>query len=155
MYRLSRNCEASIVDYITAQLIVDGWNGVRVEKSFAEVYKGKLPCININVSDRPDIRRELGSDTLSKYINIDIRIFATSDGMRLDLADWMIEKIIAGVSYYVYTIVNGAVSTKVLKGRINFLKITENRKELRVTDNVVEQDRYRQLISFNCRVALT
>lgn len=154
MYRLSRNCEASIIDYITDQLEEDNWKDIRVVKSFAEVYKGTLPCINVNVSDRPDIRRELGSDILSKFINIEVRIFATSDGNRLDLSDWMIEKIMAGVEYYGYTITNGEVAEKELQGRINFISITQNRKELRATDNLVKEDRYRQLISFNCRVAL-
>ena len=154
MYRLSRNCEASIVQYIEEQLTIDGWTGIRVEKVFAEVYKGKLPCFCINVSERPDRRRELGSDTLSKYINIDLRIFTTSDGLRLDLSDWSIEKIMAGINYYEYVTDNDVIISKTLKGRINFLEITQNRKELRMTDNVVLEDRYRQLISFRCRVAL-
>ncbi len=153
MYRLSRNCEASLIDYITAQLITDGWNGIRTEKSFSEIYKGSLPCICINLLDRPDRRRELGSDTLTKSVNIEIRIFATSDGQRLDLADWMIENLMSGINFYEYTIVNGVVDTKTLKGRLNFLEITTNRKDLRVTDNVAKEDRYRQLISFRCRVA--
>jgi len=155
MYRLSRNVEASLIDYITTQLTTDGWVGIRTEKSFAEVYKGTLPCICVNVLSRPDIRREIGSDALSKFVNIEIRIFTKSDGMRLDLADWMVEHLMTGINYYEYTIVSGVVDTKVLKGRLNFLEIVTNRKELRVTDNVAKEDRYRQLISFRCRVATT
>ena len=56
-YRLSRNIEASLVDYITAELLADGWVGIRVEKVFAKVYKGELPCICINVSSRPYKKR--------------------------------------------------------------------------------------------------
>lgn len=154
-YRLSRNCEASLIDYLIEELDNDGWSGIRVEKVFSEVYNGTLPCICLNVSSRPDSRREIGTDALNKYIDIELRIFATSDGQRLDLADWMVEKLIAGLPYYEYTIVNGIVSQKLEKGRLNFLRILQNRKELRITDNLVKEDRYRHLVSFECKVSTT
>jgi len=154
-YRLSRNCEASVIDKITADLVTDGWTGIRVEKSFSEAYKGELPCIVINVSDRPEKRLQVGSDVLSNFVDIEIRIFATSDGNRLDLSDYLLSKIMSGIPYYSYTITNGIVSSKVPKGRISILEIVANRKELRVTDNLVKEDRYRSLLSLKCRVALT
>ena len=154
-YRLSRNCEASLIDYLTAQLVIDGWSGIRIEKSFAEVYKGALPCICVNVSSRPDSRRGIGTDSLYKNIEIEIRIFATGDGQRLDLADWAVEHLMSGIVYYEYTITSGVVSQKIENGRLNFLSILQNRKELRITDNVVLEDRYRHLLSFECKVSTT
>lgn len=152
-YRLSRNIEASLIDFVTAELVTDGWSGIRVEKSFVEAYNGELPCIVINVSDRVDIRRELGTNTLSNYSIVEIRIFATSDGQRLDLSDWILSKIMPGINYYAYTIVNGEIDSKVLSGRINVLEVRENRKELRITDTTEREDRYRHLLSFRIRVA--
>ena len=154
-YRISRNTEACVVDYIKAQLLADGWTGIRIEKSFAEVYKGELPCICINSPDRPIKRREIGSNEIFKDITIEIRIFATSDGQRLDLADWVIEKVIPGIIYYQYVITNGVVTTKTAKGRININEVTDNRKELKNTENLDKEDRYRHLISLNCRIALS
>jgi hypothetical protein len=154
-YRISRNVEASIIDYITAELTTDGWIGVRVEKAFAEVYRSNLPCLCINVSTRPDKRREIGTNSLSKFVNIEIRIFATSDGQRLDLADWLLEKVMPGIAYYSYTITDGMVSEKTLTGRINILEIVANRKELVNLEGLSKEDRYRHLLSLRCRVATT
>jgi len=154
-YRLSRNIEKSIIDYITAELIADGWVGIRTEKVFAKVYKGTLPCILINVSSRPDMRRELGTSALSKFTNIEFRIFATTDGIRLDLADWLLEKVMPGVPYYEYIITGGIVSSKILKGRINILEIIQNRKELVNLEGLEPADKFRHLLSLRCRIAIT
>jgi len=120
-YRLSRNVEASIIDYITTQLATDGWTGIYVEKSFAEIYKGKFPSILVSVSDRPEERLEIGDNVLSNFVNFEIRIFAENDGQRLDLSDWILPKIMNGIIYYTYTITNGVVSAKVASGRISIL----------------------------------
>jgi len=154
-YRLSRNTEASIVDKITIDLAADGWTNIRVEKSFAEAYKGTLACIVINATERPIKRKEIGTDAIFNDINVDIRIFAKNDGQRLDLADWMLEKIMPGIVYYTYIITNGAVSSKVKSGKINVLKIIKNSKELTRTEKLEESDRYRHILSLNCRIALT
>jgi len=154
-YRNYRNCEASIIDFITAQLVADGWTGIRVEKTFAEVYKGQPPCICINVDDSDVFRRELGSDSYLEDITISFRLFCVNDGQRLDLASWFLEKVMPGINYYEYVIINGAVSSKTLKGKIICLKITRNRKELINTENLVKEDRYRHIIMITGRVALS
>ena len=156
-YRLTRNAEASFVDYITIELAADGWTGIRVEKSFAKVYEGALPCICINSPDRPLRRREIGGNSIFKELRMDIRIFTKSDGIRLDLADWIIEKIINGINYYEYTITGGAVSSKIPKGKITIPIVSdiENRKELVNVENLSQEDRYRHLISFVCRISFT
>jgi len=155
MYRLSRNVEASLKDYITEELQTDGWTGIFVELIFKEIYGGKFPSILINVSERPDARREIGSDSLNRYVNIELRIFANDDGQRLDLSDWLLEKIMSGVPYYIYTIAGGGISQKNLAGRISALELTVNRKELANTDTTAKEDRYRHLLAFRCRVALS
>lgn len=153
-YRASRNVEASLVDRITADLATDGWTGIRVEKSFAEVYKGTLPCICVNVLEiRPELL-EVGSPTHIQYYAINIRIFATSDGQRLDLSDWLFTKLESDTNYYAYTITNGAVSAKVLTGRIVIIRWFNDTKELINTENVEKEDRYRHLLSFEAIVAI-
>jgi hypothetical protein len=156
MYRNYRNIEASLIDYITYELAYASppWI-IRVEKSFAEVYEGTPPCICVNEEDSDVKLREIGSNSYLEDILVSIRIFATSDGQRLDLAAWMLSKIMPGTNYYEYVISSGVVSSKVLKGTISVLKVTANRKELRATDNLDVMDRYRHILSFKVRVALS
>jgi hypothetical protein len=154
LYRISRAVEASLIDKITADLVVDGWTEIRVEKAFSEVYQGTLPCILINVTDLTPQKLEVGSKTNLKYFTVNIRIFATSDGQRLDLSDWLFDKLEDGINYYTYTITNGVVSSKVLAGKIVIRNWFDNRKELQNTENLTKEDRYRHLLSFSVNVAL-
>ncbi len=155
MYRNYRNLEASLIDQITSELITDKWKGIRVEKSFVAVYKGTLPCICINEEDSDPTRREIGSNSYIEPIRISIRIFTKTDGHRLDLASWLISKLFPGFIYYEYIITDGVVSSKVPKGRINILRIINNRKELVNTEKLEQIDKCRHLITFECRVALS
>ena len=154
-YRNYRNLEANLIDKITADLLSDGWTGIRVEKAFSEVYKGTTPCICVSMEESDAISREIGSKSYLENILVSIRIFATSDGQRLDLASWMLSKIIPGTDYYTYTITSGVVSSKTLAGRVVILENTVNRKELKNVDNLDVIDRYRHVLSFRCRVATT
>jgi len=154
IYRIYRNLEASIIDYITDELIDDGWSGIRVEKSFSQVFKGELPCICITMVDSDILRREIGSNYYYENITLSFKIFATSDGQRLDLAAWLLEKIMNGMDYYQYTIENGEITTKKKAGKIQINKIVTNKKELTNTENLEKEDKYRHLIETICRVAL-
>jgi hypothetical protein len=71
----------------------------------------------------------------------------------LDLSDWLLDLLEDDVNYYVYTIVNGTVSSKVLSGRIVITRIIEDRKELVNTEILEKEDRYRHLLSVECIVA--
>lgn len=153
-YRESRNLEASLIDYVVAQLTADGWTNIRTEKSFAKVYDGELPCICINILDTSLVRKEIGTNSRISTYKVAIHIFAVNDGQRLDLSDWMLTKIENDITYYTYTIVNGVVTAKVKSGWINILKITDNRKELTNTEGLDSSDRYRQLIIFTSRLTL-
>jgi len=153
-YRISRNIEASLIDRITADLVTDGWSGIRVEKSFAEAYKQTTPCIVVNALEINPITLEVGGKNKIKYFTVNIRIFATNDGQRLDLSDWLFEKLLDDTNYYAYTITNGAVSAKVLTGRIVITNWFENRKELTNTEMLEKEDRYRHILSFEAIVAI-
>ena len=153
MYRISRNIEASLIDRITTDLTTGGWTGIRIEKSFAQVYKGELPCICINALEIRPQKLEIGSKTNLKYFTVNIRIFATNDGQRLDLSDWLLDKLEDDTNYYTYTITGGVVSAKVLTGRIVITKWFDNSKELVNTENLEKEDRYRHILTFECIVA--
>jgi hypothetical protein len=153
-YRISRNIEASLIDFITTGLTADGWTGISVLKGFPQEYKGKPPFIGIETLEIRPEKLEIGSKTNIKYFNVKIRIFATNDGQRLDLSDWLFDELEDDVDYYTHTITGGVVSGKVLAGRIVILRYFENRKELINTENLEKEDRYRHLLSFECIVAI-
>ena len=160
-YRLSRNTERSIIDFLTEELNNE-WNDpinlehhIYVEKAFSQIHDGKFPAILVNVTNRPDKRREISSSSLMKFINLELRIFAEDDGQRLDLADWLLEKIIPGIEYYEYMITQGQIFEKVLKGRIVILEIVSNRKELVNLEGLAKEDRFRHLLSLRCRISKT
>jgi len=154
MYRISRNIEASLIDWITEELVEHGWIGIRVEKSFSEVYKGTLPCICVNALEIRPEKLEIGSKTNLKYFTVNIKIFATSDGQRLDLSDWLLDELERDIDYYTYTITNGEVTDKTLLGRIILTRWFDNRKELQNTEILESADRYRHLLSYECIIAI-
>ena len=100
-YRISRNIEASLIDYLNDALEAGGWS-VNVEKTFARVYSISLPSICVRVSDTIHEFVEIGDTATVRSPLVFIDIFATSDGQRLDLKDFLIEKLkdtITSVSY--------------------------------------------------------
>ena len=151
-YRESRNIEATLIDYISAQLIVDGWSGIDTEKVFANIYKNEPPGILINQLLDDPVTLEIGSKTKIYYRIVEIRVFATSDGERLDLKDWLLEKLENDIDYYAYQ-TGGALATRVLTGKINIEEILRCEKELTNTENLEQADKYRHLISFRCKVS--
>jgi hypothetical protein len=155
MYRISRNIEASLIDKITEWLSDDGWVGIQVTKSFAEIYKNPLPAICVNALEIRPEKLEIGSKTNIKYFTVTIKIFATSDGQRLDLSDWLFDKLEDDVNYYSYVITNGEVAQKDLSGRIVLIRWFENRKELVNSENLAKEDKFRHLLQFEAIVALS
>jgi len=152
-YRIRRNLEASLIDYLRAKLTSDGWTGIQVEKNLKQD-KIQIPSIIINAQDIANQKIEIGSGRFLKFPTVIIRIFAENDGQRLDLADWIIEKLQDNISYYVYTITNGVVSAKVISGNIVILAIKRDEKELANTEPSIleKEDRFRHIISFSCHV---
>jgi len=121
-YRAFRNIEASIIDKLKANLAVD-WSDVNIEKTFARIYNLSLPSICVRCGTTSHDKAELGSSATIRKTQVLIDVFATSDGLKLDLLDYLVDKIKAGFPYYEYAIANGAVQTKTLNGRIRVLDI--------------------------------
>lgn len=153
-YRLTRNIERSLIDYIAAQLTSDSWVGISVEKSTANISK-KIPCIAVQALGKKPIKREIGGSVYLKYVNVNLRIFANDDGQRLDLADWLLEKLESNINYYIYTISSGHIQSKVLSGNLFITNMLKDEKELANTNPELldKEDRYRHIISFECYAA--
>ena len=122
-YRITRNIEASFIDFITFSVNTD-WSGINVEKTFARVYDLELPTICVR------------------------DVFCKSDGQRLDLKDYLIEKLKGGIVYYDYIIANGAIQTKTANGRIRVMSIDDTPVDFDMDkDKLDVHDRYRHLLS--------
>jgi len=153
-YRLRRNLEASFIEFFREALAADDWKNVQVEYNL-KADDIKLPAIMIFAPSVENIQREVGTGKYLKYPVVNIKIFAKSDGMRTDLADWMKEKFEGDIPYYKYTIEDGDIISKNLAGNIVVRKINRDEKELANTDpNVLEvEDRYRHLFELSVYVA--
>lgn len=150
-YKLSRNLESSLIDFFRQELTSNGWVGIIVEKSLKQS-EIKPPCILIYCSDTDTQSKEIGSGKYLKFPTIVIRVFATSDGIRLDLADWLLEKLEGSINYYEYVINDGQVISKILAGEILVRKIIRNEKELLNTNPELLEysDRYRHNLTISC-----
>lgn len=147
IYRKSRNIEASLVDYLTAELSAS-WTGINVAKTFAEVYSISTPSVCIRVGSTDHTRVEVGDDATIRRSQVLLDVFASSDGQRLDIKDFIIEKIKGGCIYYDYTITNGAVTSKVANGRIRVFIMSEEGVDFNTEKSKLDpHDRYRHLIT--------
>ena len=148
-YRAFRNIEASIIDKLKANLAVD-WSDVNIEKTFARIYNLSLPSICVRCGTTSHDKAELGSSATIRKTQVLIDVFATSDGLKLDLLDYLVDKIKAGFPYYEYAIANGAVQTKTLNGRIRVLDIDVTHVNFdQDRDKLDLHDKYRGLITLN------
>ena len=147
-YRISRNIEASIVEYIKAELESAGWTNVNVEKTFSKVYEIELPTICVRVGDTIHNPVELGSNSTIRDAQVLIDIFGSNDGNRLDLKDFLISIFRNGLVFNEYTIANGKIVDTVSNGRIRVLNITDIPLDFSTDKNDLDiHDRYRHLLT--------
>jgi len=153
-YRISRNIEASLIQYIIDQLVTDKWLNINVEKTFARIYKDargsdtKKPYICIRVSDTTHEAVEIGSNSTYRIPLVFIDIFGVDDGNRLDLKDYLVSILKNGFNYYEYNISNGAVQSKVKNGKIRVLSIADTPVDFNINKNELDMvDRYRHLLT--------
>lgn len=148
-YRISRNFEASILDFLTEQLNL-AWSGISVEKTFSRIYDISLPSVCVRLSDSIHNKAEVGGDSTIRTALVLINIFAENDGQRLDLKDYIVEKVRAGIPYYEYTISGAVVQTKTQNGRIRVLNIDDTPEDFEVDKNLLNKtDRNRHLITLS------
>lgn len=146
VYRQRRAIESSTIDYLETKMTLAGWANIRFEKAFSRAYDGSLPCIVVNCDPVTLRKLEIGSKTNLKEYELSIRVFSTSDGQRLDIADYLTDLFEDDIPYYNYTITDGKVSKKTLSGKIEILDFLRNEKELTNTENLESIDKFRHLI---------
>jgi len=146
-YRVSRDIEASLIDYLTTNFSAD-WSGVNVEKSYARVYGIDLPTVCIRVNNTSHDRAEIGGNSTIRTVQGLIDIFASDDGQKLDLTDYVVEKIKNGCPFYEHTVSGGAVTSTSQNGRIRILSIDVTPIDFDTDkDKLDVHDRHRTLIT--------
>ena len=127
-YRTSRNITASIVDFLKAQLVADGWSGITVLKGSSRVYNTTPPVITVRLSDSNFLPVEIGDNATRRETLLFLDIYGADSGMGMveDLKDWLVSVIKNGVDYFEYVISSGQVHSKIKVGRIDFLTIKDS-----------------------------
>lgn len=155
-YRPSRNLEASLIQYIQDQLEFDNWTNVTVEKSFnramnipIDAAKGSA-VICVRASDTNRSRFEIGTDNIVRKQLMLLDVFASSDGQRLDLVDFLGCTLKCGFPYYEYEVERGVVVNKIQYGRVTVLDLTDTPVNFNIDKASLDViDRYRHSISFS------
>ena len=150
-FSVTRNIELSTIYYIETQIDAN-WTGVEVVKSFLSAYDKTLPVVCVRLLDTVSDRLEVGADTLLNIYGIAIDIFGTSDGQRIDLADFILNKLKSGWIYYTHSKASGATTlTRVSAGRLKVVEFVENARVDFGNDEIENPDRFRHRIMFNIR----
>ena len=157
-YRRTRNIEASIIEFLEGHLDTD-WGNIEVEKNFARVYqiqfseKDKTACVCVRVGTTDHTRVEVGGNSTRREAQVLIDIFASNDGQRLDLKDYIIEKLKSGLLYYEYVITNGEIQSKTQNGRITVLTMEDAPINFDVDKNALDvHDRFRHLLTITVSI---
>jgi hypothetical protein len=149
-----RNIELSTIEYLETSINAS-WSGITTVKSFLQAYATSvsLPVVCIRLASTENGQLEVGSTTLDSSYNIIIDIFAKSDGQRLDLADFIVDKLKDCWTYYTYSHPSNTNETleKVAVAKIRTVNWVEDNK-LDFFDTVESRDRFRHVISVDVKV---
>lgn len=146
-FRKTRNVELSVVQFVE-DAINASWSGITVVKSFVQAYSVVLPVVCVRMTDINTSRLEIGSQTLTQTYTIEVDIFATSDGQRLDLVDFLTEAVKSGMDYYEYSSVSGSETLgKVKTGKVRVFSFDASSK-VDPSAASVEQDKFRHYLAF-------
>lgn len=141
-----RNLEASLQDHLEEVAEEDGLNvNIRVGRKNDSNFQ--LPCIVCYFESETSERLEIGSNnTFDRKLFI-FDIFATSEGERLDLAEWLKEAIRNGWEWYSYSSneEEPLKPTKTKEGRVTINFLSNSR--ITLGNNVDPIDAYRHRIT--------
>jgi hypothetical protein len=151
-FQVARCIELSTIDYLSTQ-IAASWTGITLVKTFTNAYKSSLPVVCVRLVDFPAERQEIGSTTLLYDYTISIDIFATSDGQRIDLANFIMEKLKDQWTYYDFVQASGSPETltKTSNGRIHVRRFLVNNVIEFDGEGVDKYDLHRHLLLVNVR----
>lgn len=151
-FQEARCVELSTIDYLETQINAS-WSGITTIKSFTNAYKTALPVVCIRLLDTDSERREIGGTTLLNDYTIAIDLFCKSDGQRIDLAAFILDKLKDPWTYYDYSQASGAPETlaKTENGKLHVKRFIENNKIDFGDDGVDAWDRFRHIIMIQVR----
>ena len=157
IYRQSRNLEASLIQYIEAELVFANWTGITVEKSFKKVYGipvdtfQKHGAICVRLSDTNHDKAQVGDNSTVRKPTFLVDVFAANDGQRLDCKDFLVHILKGGFPYYEYEVNGNTITNKTQNGRVRVTNIDDTEVNLGVDKNLLDShDKYRHLISLTC-----
>lgn len=149
-YRQSRNIENSLKEYLKTNLNAD-WTSptVTCELGHRNINGKDLPIVVIRLSDTIHERVEVGTISTRRLPLVLIDVYATGDGQRLDLKDYLITKLKGQVTYKEYTVTNN-VSVGVANGTMMITSIEDTSVDLDIDKSELSQvDRHRWLLSLS------
>ena len=146
-----RNLELSTVFYFEQSFATD-WTGINVVKGYPNFTKVSLPVIAIRLNVVNTNLLEIGSRQTDDVYNLIIDIFATSDGQKLDLAQYIKTLILNDWVYYLWARGSGSTMDKTSNGKVVFNSFIQDSPIFHL-DDVDVSDRFRYIISTNVRVA--
>lgn len=155
-FREKRDCELSILYYLETSFTTD-WSNITILKTFNQAYSNdySLPIVVVSLANTTPSRLEVGSDTLDNRHRIAIHIFATSEAQRLDIADYVNDKLKDGCVYYEHSHVSGDKSSldRVANGRLRVMEWISDEK-FEIGEIVDNKDKYRHVIMVTVRKSL-
>lgn len=101
-FRERRNVQLSVKDHLETQINAS-WSGVTVVKSYLEVATASLPIVCVESASVFSDRLEVGTDTRVYDYLIEINVFTSSDAVRMDMVDFILNSLSSGCIYYEYT----------------------------------------------------
>jgi len=156
-FRTARNVELSTLEFLETQINAS-WTGITTVKTFNQAYSKEtdLPIVCVRLLDQTSTRLEIGSDTLDNRYGIIIDIFATSDGQRIDLADFILNELKDGWVYYTYSQQSGnkEVLDTTSAGRCRVMSFIDNRR-LDLGGAIDKKDRHRHTMTILVRMETT
>jgi hypothetical protein len=150
----TRNLENSLCEYLNTELVSDeikDKNGVQILARIGrkEDNDWQLPVITLYADTKQSPHLFVGNTETFDTDLIIIDIFATSNGERSDLADWVKDKVKGGFTYYTYTpSAETPDSPTKVAGRLLSVEFISNAK-VKLGQNVPVEDQHRHRISIN------
>jgi len=101
MWRFKRNLEKSLKKYILDNILAD-WSNINVGLSFNYDEK-ELPFIACRIDSATHSKLELGTTILYTVNLAIIDLYCTGEAQRLDLAEYLVDKLKEGFIYYEFS----------------------------------------------------
>ena len=145
-YSVTRNTELSLLKFIEDNINTD-WPGVNVIKTWSERDKVENPIVCVSLDNTDYERAELGNTAFRETYVFVIEVFAKSEAMRIDLTDYLMNKLNPGWTYYIAEKGSGTVRSinYTPAGRCRIKAIYSNDK-VDLGEMADVKDRYRQNI---------